>query len=205
MKTSFPRIARFERVSKDEFVRMCDEHYLNEIYSKEEIDAAYDSIVIPKRHTKGSAGYDFYSPFNITLEPGKSMIIPTGIKCQIFDMGWTLIILPRSSVGNRWRIQFDDTVPLIDADYYSCADNQGHIYLQITNDIKYFNDKPQQYLEYPNERRNSRMGYYSHDPEAIAKITQGQRFCQGVFLPYGITINDNTTAERTGPSGSTGL
>ena len=205
MNMTSPRIARFEKVDKDEFFRMCDSQHLDEIYSTEEIESAYESVMIPMRHTKGSAGYDFYSPFDIKLNPGKSITIPTGIKCHILDLSWTLIIIPRSSIGNRWRLQFDDTLPLIDADYYGCASNQGHIFLQLTNDIKYWGDKPQQYLEYPNERRSLRMGYYSHHPEAVATVKQGQRFCQGVFLQYGITLDDATDDERTGPSGSTGL
>ena len=69
--SEFKRIAKFEIVSKEQFFNSLDYENKEEIYS---------SLKLPKRATKGSAGYDFYAPFNITLKPGETIKIPTGIR-----------------------------------------------------------------------------------------------------------------------------
>ena len=71
---NFKRVARFEIVSFDQFKSGFDN--LDEAKIKE----LYDSLILPKRATKGSAGYDFYAPFDITLAPGETIKIPTGIR-----------------------------------------------------------------------------------------------------------------------------
>ncbi len=68
------RIARFEIVSFEQFKSSFDN--LNEA----EIKKIYDNLKLPKRATKGSAGYDFYAPFKITLKPGETIKVPTGIR-----------------------------------------------------------------------------------------------------------------------------
>ena len=61
------RIAKFEKVSFEQF----KEGYLDAIGqdSDEVIRSIYDALKLPKRATKGSAGYDFYAPRAITLKP----------------------------------------------------------------------------------------------------------------------------------------
>ena len=98
------------------------------------IEEIYNHIKLPKRATKGSAGYDFFLPVAITLNPDETMLIPTGIRAEI-DEGWVLEIYPRSSLGFNYRIQLDNTVGIIDSDYYF-SDNEGHIFAKITNDSK---------------------------------------------------------------------
>ena len=69
--SEFKRIAKFEKVSQEEFLASCDS-----------LDV-YNDIKLPKRATAGSAGYDFYAPFDITLSPGETIKIPTGIRVQM--------------------------------------------------------------------------------------------------------------------------
>ncbi|MGN1042477.1 MAG: dUTP diphosphatase [Christensenellales bacterium] len=162
------KIAKFEKVSFDEYKKALEGR------SDEEIKEIYDGISLPRRATKGSAGYDFYAPYDVTLLSGESVKIPTGIRVKIAD-GWVLALFPRSGLGFKFRLQLDNTVGIIDADYYE-SDNQGHIFCKITND----------------SRENKTLS-----------VKRGNGFCQGIFLPFGITTDDETTAERNGGFGST--
>lgn len=130
---------------------------------------------MPVRATVGSAGYDFYSPLDFVLTPGQTIKIPTGIRARIED-GWVLMIFPRSGLGFKFRIQLNNTVGIIDSDYYG-SDNEGHIFIKITNDS--------------NEGRT-------------LSLKKGDGFAQGVFLPYGVTSDDEAAALRNGGFGSTG-
>ena len=114
------KIAKFEKVSKEEFLKSCDD--IN----------VYENIKLPKRATKGSAGYDFYAPFDFTLNPGETIKIPTGIRASM-DEDYVLMLFPRSSLGFKYRLQLNNTVGIIDSDYYY-SDNEGHIFIKITND-----------------------------------------------------------------------
>lgn len=162
------RIATFEKVSKAQFFAA----------KGTQIDAewksVYESIVLPKRATKGSAGYDFFAPYDITLQPGETTTVPTGIRAKM-DEGWVLMLFPRSGLGFKYRLQLNNTVGIIDADYYN-ADNEGHIFCKITND--------------------------SNEGKTVF-IEKGKGFCQGIFLPFGVTTDDETDGERSGGFGST--
>ena len=71
---------KFEKVSYEEFNKaMLDIVGTNEEF----IWDCYDSLVLPKRATVGSAGYDFFSPFSFELKPGQTIKIPTGIKIEM--------------------------------------------------------------------------------------------------------------------------
>ena len=159
------RIARFEKVSKERFLKDCN---------REDAEAVYEDIRLPKRATKGSAGYDFFAPYDFTLEPGQSIRIPTGIRVYIED-GWVLQNFPRSGLGYKYRLQLDNTVGIIDSDYYY-SDNEGHIFTKLTND--------------------------SRDGKTVC-VKKGEGFSQGIFIEYGITYDDDTTAVRNGGFGST--
>ena len=117
------RIAKFEKVSFEQF----KEGYLDAIGqdSDEVIRSIYDALKLPKRATKGSAGYDFYAPRAITLKPGETAKIPTGIRAKI-EENWVLQCYPRSGLGFKFRLQLNNTVGIIDSDYYN-SDNEGHI------------------------------------------------------------------------------
>jgi len=128
---------------------------------------------MPKRATAGSAGYDFYSPLDFRLEPGESLRIPTGVRARI-EAGWVLMLFPRSGLGFKYRLQLNNTVGIVDADYFGAL-NEGHIFIKLTN----AGDRP-------------------------LSVKVGEAFAQGVFLPYGLTVDDDASAERVGGFGSTG-
>ena len=160
------RIARFENVSAQQF-------------TTDYVDCFGETDVpglpaLPRRATAGSAGYDFYLPCAIRLEPGKSLKVPTGIRARI-DEGWVLKLYPRSGLGFKFRLQLNNTVGIIDSDYYN-ADNEGHILIKLTND--------------------SREG-------KVVELPAGAAFAQGVFVEFGITEDDDVSTERHGGLGST--
>ena len=160
--SEFKRIAKFEKVSQEEFLKACDSLEV------------YNDIKLPKRATVGSAGYDFYAPFDITLAPGETIKIPTGIRVQM-EVNYVLKLYPRSGLGFKYRLQLNNTVGIIDSDYYY-SDNEGHIFAKITNDT--------------NEGKT-------------VTINKGEGFMQGIFIEYGITVDDDTTEIRNGGFGST--
>ena len=128
------RIATFEKVSYNEFKKALLK-LIDSTVSDDIIRVMYDNIKLPKRATSGSAGYDFFAPFSFTTIAGDSVIIPTGIRCKI-DEGWYLGCYPRSGLGFKYRMALDNTVGIIDSDYYY-SDNEGHIMLKLhsTKDI----------------------------------------------------------------------
>lgn len=163
------RIAKFHKVSYEQFFESCREDF-----NEEEIKEMYEKIKLPARATSGSAGYDVFAPFDFTLAPSQTIKIPTGIRCEI-DEGWVLKIYPRSGLGFKFRLQLNNTVGIIDSDYFY-SDNEGHIFIKITNDS--------------NENKT-------------VEVKSGTGFAQGIFVEYGITTDDNATAIRNGGLGST--
>lgn len=87
--------------------------------------------------------------------------------------GWVLMIFPRSSLGFKYKLQLDNTAGIIDSDYYY-AENEGHIMIKVTN----HGEKP-------------------------LDLKENDRFAQGIFLPFGITVDDEAIEKRTGGFGST--
>ena len=159
MGEKMKKIAKFHKVSLSQF-----------LLSGEEKD--YNDIILPKRATVGSAGYDFFAPKEYSLSPMESVKIPTGIRVEI-DNGWVLKLYPRSSLGFKYRLSLDNTVGIIDSDYFY-ADNEGHIFIKMTN----CGNKP-------------------------LVIEKGKAFAQGIFVEYGITVDDEVDSLRTGGMGST--
>ena len=133
-----------------------------------------EELKLPRRGTAGSAGYDFYSPLDFTLAPGEFIKIPTGIRARI-DEGWVLTIYPRSGQGFKYRLQLYNSVGVIDSDYFDAA-NEGHIQIKIVN---------------------------ANEEGKTLSVRRGEAFAQGVFLPYGVTVDDDAAELRTGGFGST--
>lgn len=165
------RIAEFEKVSFENFQEAMREAFPEET----EIGKIYDEIRLPRRATSGSAGYDFFLTADIELAPGETVRIPTGIRARMED-GWVLLLYPRSGLGFKFRLQLNNTVGVIDSDYYY-SDNEGHIFAKITNDS--------------NEGRT-------------LSLKRGDGFLQGIFMPFGITYSDEASGKRNGGFGSTG-
>ena len=150
------KIAKFEKVSLKQFVEGCE---------RPDAESVYNEIKLPKRATAGSAGYDFYAPYDVKLAPGETAKIPTGIRALIEPGG----------LGFKYRLQLNNTVGIIDSDY-SQSDNEGHIFIKITND--------------------------SNEGKTL-EIPAGTGFAQGIFVEYGITVDDDADGVRNGGFGST--
>lgn len=165
-------VAKFLKISKEQFIIDFKKNFNN--YDNSQIENIYESIKLPKRATIGSAGYDFYTPVSFTLKPQETINIPTGIRVKINE-GWFLAIFPRSGLGFKYRLQLNNTVGIIDSDYFN-SDNEGHIFIKITNDS--------------NENKT-------------VELNSGQGFAQGIFMPFGLVEDDNTTDHRNGGFGST--
>ncbi|WP_337626001.1 hypothetical protein [Phocaeicola sp.] len=165
------QIGEFEKVSLAQFEAAMRETY----FLKYDVHGLYDDIRLPARATAGSAGYDFFAPFDFTLQPGESIQIPTGIRVRM-EPGWFLLGIPKSGLGTKYRLQLDNTAFAIDGDYYH-SDNEGHIFVKLTN---------------------------STLDNRVLSLRAGDKFVQGIFLPYGITYSDNAVGTRNGGFGSTG-
>ena len=166
------KIAKFEKVSFGQFEKDWKETF--ETVDDDVIKLIYERIALPKRATKGSAGYDFFSPISFELKPRETIKIPTGVRVKINE-GWVLKCYPRSGLGFKYRLQLNNTVGIIDSDYYE-SDNEGHIFAKITND--------------------------SNESKKV-EIKAADGFMQGIFAEYGITIDDDTEGVRNGGFGST--
>ncbi len=86
-----------------------------------------------------------------------------------------LLVFPRSSLGKKKGLILTNSVAVIDADYYSNPNNDGHIMINLFN--------------------------FSNTDQTIEK---GERFAQGIFIKYLTTDDDQTTKTREGGFGSTG-
>ena len=149
------KIAKFEKVSYNQFKNDFMDSFPQ--YNEKEVEEIYHSIQLPKRATKGSAGYDFYSPIDFELNPGQTIKIPTGIRVR------------------KYRLQLNNTVGIIDSDYYN-SDNEGHMFVKLTND--------------------------SNEDKTLS-LKAGQGMVQGIFFEFGIVEDDDVTEERNGGFGST--
>ena len=120
-------------------------------------------LKLPKRATKGSAGYDCYAPVDIYLGPGNDIKIPTGIKSYMRN-GEMLMAVPRSGLGFKYYCRLANTIGIIDKDYYDNPDNEGHIFVKLRNE--------------------------GNEPIIIK---HGEAMCQFIFTPFLLADNDNFT------------
>ena len=153
------RIAKFEKVSIGQFTAAWKDTFQER--SEEKIREIYETLKLPQRATAGSAGYDFFAPVDLVLAPGETIKIPTGVRVWM-EQDWVLKCYPRSGLGFKFRLQLNNTVGIIDSDYYG-SDNEGHIQVKLTND--------------------SREG-------KTVEVEAGTGFSQGIFVEYGITVDD---------------
>ena len=136
----------------------------------------YPEAKLPERATKGSAGYDFFIVEDTEVPPHTNVLVPTGIKAQIDD-GYWLQLAVRSSTPRKLGLILANGIGIVDSDYYNNPDNEGHIMFQV---------------------------YNLSDVNTVT-LHKGDRIGQGVFVPYGLTDNDEVERIRTGGFGSTTL
>ena len=155
---------KFEKISFEQFVKdVKDDRML------------YDSIELPKRSTKKSAGYDIKSLEDGIIKPGEAMTFKTGLKVCMND-DECLYILSRSSQGYKYNVCLMNSVGLIDSDFYNNSSNEGHFSVRLVN--------------------------FGTDDFIVKR---GDKIAQGVFSKYlTIDDEEDIEGERTGGLGSTG-
>lgn len=170
----------FEKVSRGQWTKDYSEWYKDtkmvdsspkEVVS--DLEYVYSSLKKPRRATTGSAGYDICTPFDVTIESGDKVKIPTGWKVYM-PSNEVLIGSTRSSDGVKKNIRVANVFPVIDSDYVDNKDNEGMIYIVLKNE----DSEPRTYNE----------------GDAIAQL---------IFIEYKITDDDDTTETRKGGIGST--
>lgn len=113
---------KFEKISFEQFKK--------DIKDDKEL---YNEYSLPKRETKGAAGYDFFALYDYTVKPGDIKLIPTGIKATM-NIDEVLLLIDRSSMGFKYNVRMCNQVGVIDADYYNNKDNEGHMWIKIQNE-----------------------------------------------------------------------
>ena len=155
---------KFEKISFEQFIKdVKDDRML------------YDSIELPKRSTKSSAGYDIRSIEDGVIKPGESMAFRTGLKvCMNPDE--VLYIYSRSSQGYKYNVCLINSVGVIDSDFYNNPDNEGHFSIKLIN---------------------------HGDKDFEVKV--GDKIGQGVFMKYlTVDDEEEIKGKRKGGLGSTG-
>ncbi|MDD6879061.1 MAG: deoxyuridine 5'-triphosphate nucleotidohydrolase [bacterium] len=153
----------FEKISLEQFKKDTLEDELS-----------YNSVILPKRSTKNSAGYDFYSFKDYIIPAGKSLKIPLAIKAYM-NNDEVLLLMIRSSLGFKYNIRMSNQIGVIDSDYYNNENNEGHIW------IKLYNSSKKDFI-----------------------IKKGEKIIQGIFIKYLTVDGDDANNKRTGGLGSTG-
>lgn len=148
------------------------------------------SISLPKRATKGSAGYDLTAAVDIVIpsifkamqsetssedHPMRSTLVPTGVKAYMPDNEY-LLLANRSSNPMKKQLAVPNGIGVIDSDYYGNESNEGEIFVQLIN--------------------------YGLDDVHIKK---GERIAQGIFSKYEVIDQESDEfSVRTGGFGSSG-
>lgn len=88
-----------------------------------------NEIPLPHYATEGSAGLDLRACLEhaVTLKPGETLLVPTGLAIHIQDHDLAAVLLPRSGLGHKHGIVLGNLVGLIDSDY------QGQVFVSVWN------------------------------------------------------------------------
>ncbi len=88
-----------------------------------------DTIPLPHYATDGSAGLDMRAVIDeaLTVEPGDTVLVPTGLAIHIADPGLAAVLLPRSGLGHKHGLVLGNLTGLIDSDY------QGQVFISCWN------------------------------------------------------------------------
>ena len=170
------RVAKFDKVSFEQFLNDYHDTFLNDHLKAEQIVYVKELYDAITLPKRGTKKSCGYD----FVSPIDFELHP-GERIKIptgirasMDEDYALFLFVRSSVGFKYETILTNTTGLVDADYYE-GDNEGHIFVKLRN-----------------------------DGEKILSVKAGDRLVQGVFLPYGITIDDESDGERIGGIGSTG-
>lgn len=152
------KLRGFEQISTEQFNKDFD---------------GFDSVYIkmPKRGTSKSAGYDIFSPHDITLQPNEEIKMPTGLKVYMQD-GEVLMAFPRSGLGFTYYCRLANTVGVIDSDYYNNPKNEGHMFVKLRN-----------------------------EGTKEMTIKQGEGMCQMIFMPFLLVDDDSFDEGETRQGG----
>lgn len=122
---------KFEKVTYDQYKHdTLGDDFQYSLFAGEN-EKEYNEIVMPRRSTKHSAGYDFFSPRDVSIMPGASAVIYSGIRA-IMPGSLFLALYPRSGLGIKHRVTLANSTGIIDADYRNAA-NEGHIIFKLVN------------------------------------------------------------------------
>jgi dUTP pyrophosphatase len=88
-----------------------------------------DSVPLPHYATDGSAGLDMRACIDapLTVEPGETVLVPTGLAIHVADASLAAVLLPRSGLGHKHGLVLGNLTGLIDSDY------QGQVYISCWN------------------------------------------------------------------------
>ena len=198
-----PIVAEFEKVPFEQYMK----DFRNLIYSDltdSTIKQMYDNIKIPMRETADSAGHDFYAPFGFKLEKDECIVIPTGIRANILNPDWFLMLAPRSGLGFKYRVSMANTVGIVDSDYYG-SKNYGHIMAEIIYDGFDYKWDPR-YVS--NTKNDDSMIFSLREHIQIINpqlsFSASESIFQGIFIPYGTAKSSaDVSTKRVGGFGST--
>ena len=101
-----------------------------------------DSVPLPQYATDGSAGLDMRACIDepVTVAPGETVLIPTGLAIHVADPSLAAVLLPRSGLGHKHGLVLGNLTGLIDSDY------QGQVFISC------WNRSSERYTVQPSER-----------------------------------------------------
>lgn len=102
-----------------------------EVVKDEFLKYGEGDITLPKRATKTSVGYDFYSPIDAVIKPKESLLIWTNVKAT-FEDNVGLILAVTSGMGKN-NITLANAIGVIESDYYSNISNDGNLGFRLHN------------------------------------------------------------------------
>lgn len=130
-------------------------------------------IQLPKRGDSRSAGYDFYAPCDITLQPNEKVLLFSDVKAYMQD-DEVLMLYVRSSIGIKKGLVLSNGTGIIDSSYYNNPSNDGNIGIALHNTT-----------------------------DKVVELKQGERVIQGIFMNYLVADEDYVIHEnRVGGIGS---
>lgn len=144
----------------------------------EKVSRIEEELKLPERSTSNSAGYDFFNPEEVEIQPNQIKYVKTGVKSQ-FPEDRMLVLCNRSSNPKKKGLVLVNGVGIVDSDYYNNLDNEGEIAFAFMN--------------------------ITSEPVVLQP---GEKLGQGIFVKFDVTADDcasNPCGTRVGGFGSTGV